>query len=116
MTRSLKRVGYLGMILTGVDAGINIQKACTIGNEKVCNKSKYTENGKALGGITGGGAGGFAVSYGTCTLIFSLPTGGTSMFWCALVAGASGGYLGGKWGGELGENKDEELYRVSLQK
>ncbi|WDD98640.1 hypothetical protein [Thalassomonas actiniarum] len=102
MSRNLKRVGYLGMVLTGVDAGINIRKACATGDENLCQKSKYTENAKAIGSIAGGGGVGFASSYGVCTLLFSLPSGGSSMFWCALVAGASGGYYGGKWVGDWG--------------
>ena len=114
MARNLKRVGYLGMVLTGVNAGINIRKACTIGDENMCHKSKYTENAKAVGSIAGGAAVGFVASYGLSTLVFSLPSGGSSMFWCTLVAGASGGYYGGKWLGEWGENKGEELYRMNL--
>jgi hypothetical protein len=42
--------------------------------------------------------------------VFGLPSGGSSLFWCAVVAGASGGYVGGKYGGELGEFIGEEVH------
>jgi len=33
------------------------------------------------------------------------------MFWCSLVAGASGGYVGGKTLGKWSEGKGKELYK-----
>ncbi|WP_394203928.1 hypothetical protein [Shewanella waksmanii] len=112
MSRNLKRVGYLGIALTGVDAVANIKKACSVGNEAQCSKSRYTQTGKATGSIVGGFLTGGAASWATCTLVFGLPSGGTSAFWCAVVAGAGGGYLGGKYGGKIGESKGEVLYEA----
>lgn len=113
MSRNLKRVGYLGIMLTGVDAVSNIQKACTVGDDAQCSKSKYTQTGKAVGSIGGGALGGAVATWATCSIVFGLPTSGTSFFWCAVVAGAGGGYAGGKYGGEYGESKGEVLYKAN---
>jgi len=111
MSRNLKRVGYIGIALTGVDATANIKKACTTKNEKQCSKAKYTQVGKATGSVAGGFAGGAIASWGVCTLVFGLPSGGTSAFWCAVVAGGAGGYVGGNMLGKYGESKGEVLYK-----
>ena len=110
MSRNLKRVGHLGIALTGVDAVANIQKACTVSDTATCNKAKYTETGKAGASVIGGIGGGMVATWATCTLVFGVPTGGTSAFWCAVVAGSAGGYAGGKYGGEFGGFLGEELY------
>jgi hypothetical protein len=110
MSRNLKRVGYVGIALTGFDAVANIQKACTVSDTATCSKAKYTQTGKAGSSILGGIGGGMVATWATCTLVFGLPTGGTSAFWCAVAAGSAGGYAGGKYGGELGGFLGEELY------
>ncbi|WP_229702131.1 hypothetical protein [Bowmanella pacifica] len=97
MAKNLKRLGYVGIMLTGVEAYANIRKACLVGDEQQCTKSTYVETGKGIGAVAGGIGGGFIASYGVCTLVFSLPSGGTSVFWCSIVAGGLGGYAGGKF-------------------
>jgi len=113
MSRNVNKVGYVGIALTGINAAANISKACTVGNEAACSKAKYTETGNALGNITGGIAGGFLASWGLCAITFSLPSSGTSAFWCSLVAGAGGGYFGGKGFGGFMEIVGNELYKVN---
>ena len=110
MAKNLNRVGYVGIALTGFDAAANIQKACTVGDDATCSKSKYTQTGKATGSILGGGISGSVAAWATCSVVFGLPTGGSSFFWCAVVAGASGGYAGGTYGGKFGEYVGEEVY------
>ncbi|WP_283710542.1 hypothetical protein [Pseudoalteromonas prydzensis] len=112
MAKNLKRVGYVGIALTGVEASANIVKACTEGNTQACSKAKYVESGKAVGAVIGGGVGGYAASYGTCTLVFSIPSGGTSALWCTIVAGAIGGYLGGTALADFGGSVGERIYSV----
>lgn len=112
MAKNLKRLGYVGIMLTGVEAYANIRKACLEGDEQQCTKAGYVETGKGVGGVLGGGFGGFAASYGLCTVVFGLPSAGTSFFWCAIVAGGAGGYMGGKYGGEFGAYGGNELYKV----
>ncbi|MBL4826128.1 MAG: hypothetical protein JKY66_00175, partial [Spongiibacteraceae bacterium] len=114
MAKNLKRVGYLGIALTGVNAGLNIRKACLTGDDATCSKAKYTETGKATGSVIGGAGGGAVASWAACSLVFGLPTGGTSMFWCALVAGAGGGYVGAKIGGATGEWGGEKFYETDF--
>jgi hypothetical protein len=113
MSQNLNKVGYLGIALTGVNAAANIKEACTVGNEATCNETKYTETGKAAGNVVGGIGGGVIASWAVCNLVFGLPSGGTSMFWCSLVAGASGGYVGGEALGKWSEGKGKELYKVN---
>jgi hypothetical protein len=110
MAKNLKRVGYVGIALTGIDAAANIQKACTVGDDAACSKSRYTETSKAGSSIGGGIGGGLLSSWAVCTIAFGLPSGGTSAFWCAVVAGSAGGYAGGKYGGKFGEFVGEEIY------
>ncbi|GAA3915998.1 hypothetical protein [Litoribacillus peritrichatus] len=112
MARNLKRVGHLGIALTFTSGLANIQKACTVGNDSTCSKSKYTETGKAFGSIGGGIGGGAVTSWAVCSLAFGVPSAGTSAFWCALVAGAAGGYAGGTLGGMAGNEVGEVLYEV----
>lgn len=47
-------------------------------------------NAKGIGSV-GGGLLGSAVGYGVCNLVFGLPSGGTSLFWCSVVVGAGAG-------------------------
>jgi hypothetical protein len=110
MAKNLNRVGYVGIALTVMDAGANIQKACAVVDDAACSKSKYTQTGKAAGSIAGGAFSGTVAALATCSVVFGLPSGGSSLFWCAVVAGASGGYVGGKYGGELGEFIGEEVH------
>lgn len=112
MAKNLKRLGYVGITLTGVEAYANIRKACLEGNEQQCTKSTYVETGKGIGAVAGGIGGGFIASYGVCTLVFSLPSGGTSVFWCSIVAGGLGGYAGGKFGENKMEGVANTLYKV----
>ncbi|WP_231854959.1 hypothetical protein [Photobacterium profundum] len=110
MSRNLKRVGYVGIALTGFDAVTNIQKACTVSDTATCSKAKFTQTGKAVGSI-GGGAFGGLLAYGGCNIVFGAPSAGTSLFWCSLVVGAGAGFVGGKYGGSGGEYLGEEIYK-----
>ena len=110
MAKNLKRVGYVGILLTGVDGVANIKEACTVGDDAACSKSKYMQTGKVGGSILGGVGGGFLSSWAVCAIAFGIPSAGTSAFWCAVVAGSAGGYVGGKYGGNFGELAGEEVY------
>jgi hypothetical protein len=112
MAKNLNRVGYVGIALTVMDAGANIQKACTVGDDAACSKSKYTQAGKAVGSVGGGMAAGYATYVG-CNILFGLESAGTSLLWCTIVAGVSVGYYGAKHGGAFGESKGEILYEAN---
>lgn len=110
----IKRLGYVGIALTGINAKMQIEKACTTGNEAHCQRAKFTETGAAVGGLAGGSVGGELATYGTCTILFGLPSGGTSFFWCAIVAGGVGGYVGGKGGAYAGKYFGTKLYESKI--
>ncbi|MBT1062659.1 hypothetical protein KJY73_03685 [Bowmanella sp. Y26] len=112
MAKNLKQLGYVGIVLTGVEAHANIRKACLEGSEQQCTKATYLETGKGIGAVGIGTFGGFATSYGVCNLVFGLPSAGTSFFWCGVVAGATGGYAGAKVGEWAGEKGGDLLYGV----
>jgi hypothetical protein len=59
---------------------------------------------------------GAVATWVTCSIVFGLPTGGTSFFWCSIVAGAGGGYAGGMSGGYFGNKGGEFLYRMNSTK
>ncbi len=56
------------------------------------------------GSVVAGSFGSFTAN-ATCNLVFGFETGGTSLFWCALIAGAPAGmslsFIGGKSSGKL---------------
>lgn len=112
MAKNLKRVGYVGIALTGVEASANIVKACTEGNTQACTKSNYVESGKAVGAVIGGAGGGFLATWGVCTLAFSIPSGGTSALWCGIVAGSAGGIGGAAVLSKYASSGGELIYEV----
>ncbi|SBS34630.1 hypothetical protein MSP8887_02194 [Marinomonas spartinae] len=100
----------MGIGLTGIDAYASVQKACTVGNEEACKKAGYTQYGKAAGSVVTGAIAGSLSGWFSCTVIFGLPTGGTSAFWCAIVVGGATGYWAGEAGGAAGEFVGEKIY------
>ena len=60
-------------------------------------------------GSTAGGMLGETAAYLACNVVFVLPSGGTSLLWCGLIAGGIGGYLGGKYV-KLGAQKGAALF------
>ncbi|MEE1673735.1 hypothetical protein SNR37_003162 [Agarivorans aestuarii] len=109
---NLKRVGYLGIALAGVEATANIAQACQQDDKEACNKSKYVETGGAVGGVLGGAGGGSLATWGVCTIIFGLPSSGTSFFWCAIAAGGAGGVIGAKALSSPGKALGESIYKM----
>jgi hypothetical protein len=81
-----------------------------VGTEEGCTKSKFSEGGRLSGSIVGGAAGGGVAAYITCNVIFGLPSGGTSMLWCGIVAGGAGGYFGATYSGDFMQSRGELLY------
>ena len=111
---TLKWGGYAGIALNIGQGGLNIHEACTIGNEYGCGKTVAREVPGVAGSIVGGSLGA-SIGYGLCTVVFGLPSGGTSLVWCAVVVGGGVGYglsqnIGSK-GRLLGETVYETLYR-----
>ncbi|WP_062268279.1 hypothetical protein [Endozoicomonas arenosclerae] len=105
-SRTFARLGYLSMALDVGGGVANIQKACTLkpGSEE-CSRAKVVEPAKVAGSIGGGMAGGYLAGFIACNLVFGLPSGGSSLLWCSVVAGAVGGYGGSKVGGWVAGDK-----------
>lgn len=113
-SRYLKAGGYLTMAI-GISVNeLRIREACRADSE-TCDFTKYSLRGEAVGGLVGGAAGGYLASYGTCNLVFGLPSSGTSMFWCAVVAGMAGTAAGGYVGSVRGKAAGEALYETYVR-
>lgn len=119
LTHSAKIFSRLGYTAIALDVGsglANIKTACTLEpNSPHCHKIKYSETGGTLGSIGGGFAGGAAGAYGVCNLLLGLPSGGTSLLWCSIVAGASGGYIGSRMGRGMAEDVGETIYHYKVR-
>ena len=113
----LKRAGHVGLALDGIHSATKVHQACTTGTEQECTKSVYSEGGRFGGSVAGGALGGLATSYLLCNLVFGLPSGGSSLLWCGIVAGGAGGVVGGNiLGGALkegGETLYENVYSTN---
>jgi len=48
-------------------------------------------------------------------VIFGIETFGTSLLWCGIVAGAAGGFVGGKYVGKVGEFTGEKIYETTIK-
>lgn len=108
------RLGYVAIALDLGSSVANIKAACTAAPGSAdCSRSQHTETGRAIGSIGGGAAGGALAAYGVCSLVFGLPSAGSSFLWCSIVAGASGGYAGSKVMGRAGETVGEKIYSSS---
>lgn len=113
--KAFSRLGYVAIALDVGSGAAKIKAACTAkpGSEE-CEKIKFTETGRVAGSVAGGAASGALAAWATCSLVFGLPSGGTSLLWCSIVAGGVGGYGGSKAAGKYGESFGEELYRRTI--
>ncbi|MCP4489348.1 MAG: hypothetical protein GY820_18865 [Gammaproteobacteria bacterium] len=48
-------------------------------------------------------------------MLFGLETVGTSLLWCGIVAGAAGGYFGGRHGGQVMGYIGENIYEKTIE-
>ncbi|MCF6324506.1 MAG: hypothetical protein L3J89_09320 [Gammaproteobacteria bacterium] len=110
LSKTLKGAGYVGIALDVGKSGLKIHQACTVGAEQSCGKTTAGEGGRLIGSVGGGLAG-----YGLCNLVFSIPSAGTSLLWCGIVAGVAGSYAGGKYIGEGGKWAGEAIYETVYQ-
>jgi len=109
-SKVLKHAGYVGIALDGVQSVATIQKACAVGTETTCTRTKFSEGGRLVGSVGGGSFGGFLASYGTCNFLFGIESAGTSLLWCGIVAGGVGGYVGGSFLGGVFKSGGEIVY------
>lgn len=117
MAETLKRAGYVGLALDIGRAGVNLHQACTVGREDdACARTSFREGGRLIGSIGGGIAGGYIASWAVCSLVFSIPSAGTSALWCGIVAGGAGGYIGGSNLSDYFASKSEFIYEHDFSK
>ncbi len=109
----LKAGGYVGIALDVGQSGLNIHEACTTGREQACARTKYREGGRLVGSIGGGVAGGYLAAYGVCNMVLGLETAGTSLLWCAIIVGGTGGYFGSQIGGKKIGDVGEVVYEYT---
>ncbi len=109
ISRYLRHGGYLVIGIDGVLTHDTISKACEVGDDRHCHKAMMVEGGGFAGRTAGGVVGGF-IGYATCNAVFGIPSVGTSLLWCGLVAGAVGGVVGGAGGGWAGKSIGQRLF------
>ena len=112
----LRRLGYVGIGMDGYYSYRRIQEACTVDNpDPACTRRRFTEGGRLIGSVSGGFAGGWAATYGLCNMVFGLPSGGTSVIWCGVLAGGAGAFGVGMATGLLFETAGEFVYERTYQ-
>lgn len=105
MSKWLKQGTYLGLALDVGVAGLEIKEACVVGRETQCNRAKYVETGRLVGGVAGAaGAGviGAELTRRACHIFLGVATRGSGALTCGIIGGATAGYIGGKKGGDGG--------------
>ena len=117
LARHLKHLGYVGIGLDSYYSYREIRKACTEGNnDRRCTRKRFTETGRLIGSVAGGAYGGIVATYAVCNVVLGLPSAGTSLLWCGILAGSAGAVAGGigvGYGTEaLGEILFEATYRT----
>ncbi len=61
-------------------------------------------------GLVRGAFGVFLLGHSLCSVVFALPSGGSSILWCGIIVGGLGGYLGSQAGGGKAEGWGEMIY------
>lgn len=114
--KTFSRLGYVAIALDVGSSATKIHAACTAKpGSAECSKTKYAETGRALGSVGGGAAAGALASWGVCTLVFGLPSAGSSFLWCAIAVGGAGGYAGSQVLGKAGGAVGETIYESSTR-
>lgn len=119
VTKQIKTVGYAAIALDIGQGVATIHQACTVqpGQFSVdnahCEQTSFEQTGRVAGSIWLGSTGG-ALAYGACNLVFGVPSAGTSLLWCGIVAGGIGGYVGSQAGGHFGTQAGSFLYRKKI--
>ncbi len=66
------------------------------------------------GSVVGGYYGGLA-AVSVCNAVFAIPSVGTSLLWCGIIAGGLSGYLGSNLASSVGESRGEEIYKALIK-
>jgi len=112
--KAMKYIGYVGIGFSAVHSLNEINEACSVGREDECTKKKYTEVGSFSGGIIGS-IGGGAIGTGICTVVLgalTIEAAGAGALACGVILGTGGGYVGGEFLSDQGENLGELIYKT----
>lgn len=110
-----KAVGYVGIALDVAWSAAEIDRHLDENrpdrNRRVAGEVGRL-GGSVLGGLSGGALGG-SVGYSACSLVFSVPSGGTSLLWCGIIAGGVGALGLGYVGGHFISKFSKQIYDLS---
>jgi len=109
-TKILKAGGAVALVLDGLQSVAKVKEACEL-SEADCTKSKFGEGGRFAGSVTGGAFGGRLAASAICSVVFALPSGGSSLLWCNIVAGSIGGFVGGNVTSKFVQDEALLLYK-----
>lgn len=104
---------FVGLALDVTSAGLQVKEACMEGREEECRKAQFVEGSKLAGSVVGASV---AARIGTnlgpalCRVFLGIATKGAGGLSCAVVGGATGGYVGGKALGDGGAMWGDMLY------
>ncbi len=119
VSKAAKIVRYGGWVGTAVGGGasyMKVQDVCAAGSTEACEKVKFTEAGRFVGGVAGGAAAGAfltASAAGAVCLALGVPTFGAGTLVCGVVVVAAGSVASGAVGGIALEWIGEKIYEVS---
>lgn len=107
---------YVGIMLDLGVAALEIQEACSTGRKDQCERARYVQGGKLIGGVLGAETGaqtGRKIAQSVCAVgVKSIPrrsNQGKALVCAVLMIGA-GSMAGGAIGGSLGETTGARLY------
>lgn len=114
----MKKAGYIGIALDGVNRLDKIYESCTVGSD--CAKTTYTEVGSFSGGLSAGiGAGALVsgtVSTTVCAFVLgalTIEVGGAGALACGIIFTGAVGYGASELGSKGGEILGEKIYEVT---
>jgi len=116
-SRFLGKGTYVGLALDVGAAGLAIKQACMEGREGQCERAKYVETGRLVGGVTAAAMVGAGTANTTQRLCIALriATRGLGKLGCGIIGAAAGGLGGGIAGGAVGEGFGDVLYEAVEQ-
>lgn len=116
-SRFLGKGTYVGLALDVGAAGLAIKKACMEGRERMCERAKYVETGRLVGGVIAAAGAGEISARGAERLcvVLKIATRGLGKLGCGIIGGIAGGIGGGIIGGSIGATYGDVLYKASEQ-
>lgn len=109
--RYMRYTGYLALGLDISSSIMKVREVCTVGNDGSCEKVIFKESGRMAIGTAGGALGASAAT--ACGLL-GFATSGVGAIACAVIVGGAGAATGGYIGGSAGEQLGERIHEVTI--